>query len=77
MRQDGERLPTQAAQFAPYPKVIVLAVVRWFPPLPLSNDGGLLTEGTPTRQLVQTNPRHPGTTVSSEGAMRYRESRLA
>ena len=67
MRQDGERLPTKAAQSAPYPKEIVLAVVRRFPPLPVSNDGCLLTEGAPTRQLVQTNPRHPGTALSSAG----------
>jgi hypothetical protein len=43
----------------------VLTVVCRFPPLTVSNDGCLLTQGAPPRQLVQTDPRHPGTALSS------------
>ena len=67
VRQDGERLSTEAAQPTPYPKVIVLAIVRRLTTLPVPNDGCLLTEGAPTRQLVQTDPRYPGSALSSAG----------
>jgi hypothetical protein len=67
MWQDGERLPTKPTQPSPYPKIIVPAVVRRFSPLPVSDDGLPLAQGAPTRQLVQTDPGHPGTALSSAG----------
>ena len=66
-RQDGERLAAQSAQPAPHPNAVLLTVVCRLAPLPVSDDRRSLAQRTPTWHLLQVDPGHPGTALSSAG----------
>ena len=67
-RQDRECLATLPAPSASHPDPVLPRVVGLLAPLPVADDRFLPAERTPTRQLLQTDYRYPGSTLSSAPA---------
>ena len=63
--QDGKGLAARMTDSASHPDPVVAWIVCLLAPLAVADDGIVTTQGTPPREQLQRERRHPGSVLSS------------